>query len=155
MSSRRWSAEEDQKLLDLAKQYENGSIGSWPEIAYHLTGRTKKQCYDRYRMQLAPRKSGSWTKEEDDQLAELVLIHGSKWSKIAQLMASRNQNQVKNRFYTQANKAKRQRDFPEKRKWHELLATFRAKPKMATATTLESDNFQDAVEVKSGQSYFE
>jgi len=41
---------------------------------------------------------GSWTKEEDQKILELVNKYGKSWSKISKILVSRNGKQIRDRF---------------------------------------------------------
>ncbi|XP_020217686.1 myb-related protein B isoform X2 [Cajanus cajan] len=86
--SRRWTAEEDNLLIDTVKKH-NGR--NWKKIAAYLPGRTDVQCLHRWQKVLNPNLvKGSWTKEEDDCLIELVKKYGIKrWSVISKYLPGR------------------------------------------------------------------
>jgi hypothetical protein len=54
---RRWSADEDKKLVSLYQR--EGS--TWKTVSDSLPGRSQKQCRERYRMHLASEKEKGWT----------------------------------------------------------------------------------------------
>ena len=64
-----------------------------------FTGRTEKQCRDRYCYNLKPTISKeAWTEAEDLIIMRLYLIHGSKWSKMLGSLPGRTANNIKNRY---------------------------------------------------------
>ena len=79
------------------------SIGTtnWTKVAEGIAGRIGKQCRERWYKHLDPsiRKS-KWTIEEDIEIVRLYCEYGSSWSKIAQVLSGRTDNQIKNRFYS-------------------------------------------------------
>jgi len=88
---------EDELLLRLVTE---NSGAKWKLIATHFEGRTPRQCRDRYNHYLSPDISNSkWTQEEEQQLKDLVKIHGTKWSIISTLVKGRSPNNLKNRWY--------------------------------------------------------
>lgn len=87
---------EDEMLIKLVKQF---GTKSWRMISLLMTGRSPKQCRDRYCNYLTPGFfNGEWTKEEDDLLIELYKKNGSRWSIIKKAFPSRSQNSLKNRW---------------------------------------------------------
>ncbi|KAL7467653.1 hypothetical protein ACHAXS_007896 [Conticribra weissflogii] len=74
---------------------------SWVDIAAHIDGRTAKQCRERWMNQLRPDlKKGDWTDEEDQLIHSLQRKLGNKWSKIAEFLPQRTDNDIKNRWHS-------------------------------------------------------
>jgi hypothetical protein len=72
---------------------------NWGDVARRLSGRTAKQCRERWTNYLAPDVSHTmWDAEEDALLLELELKYGRKWALIAREMPGRSENAVKLRF---------------------------------------------------------
>lgn len=95
-SKKPFTKEEDQLINSFVKL-----IGTrkWAFIAKHVSGRTAKQCRDRYMNYLKPGLSkNEWTKKEDKSLLELHQKYGPKWSVISKYFNNRNQVSLKNRF---------------------------------------------------------
>jgi len=66
----RFTAEEDQKILDLVKEGLE-----WPEIASRVDGRNTKQIRDRWNSKLDPELKSTtepWTEDEDALLCHAV-----------------------------------------------------------------------------------
>jgi len=98
---RHFTEEEDAQLKYLVY----GLGEHWNKIAAFITGRTARQCKDRYNTYLKPYVSHSpWTKEEDDTLIDLYNQYGSKWTKISTYLPGRSDNNVKNRWYKHISK---------------------------------------------------
>ena len=81
-----WLPEEDNKVMELVKQY---GPRRWTFIASFLDGRIGKQCRERWHNHLNPSiKKGSWTHEEDRTLyvrlpACLLCVCSSRWIGVA------------------------------------------------------------------------
>ncbi|KAJ6326796.1 hypothetical protein OIU78_013808 [Salix suchowensis] len=99
-SSRRggWTEEEDCLLEESVRKF-NGR--HWKKIAECLPGRTVSQCFCRWDRVLNPAIfKGTWTKEEDDCIMELVGKHGCrKWSVIAKSLPGRVGKQCRERWF--------------------------------------------------------
>lgn len=93
-----FSAEED---AFLAKIMFEEPFTTWIAVASHFTGRSARQCRDRWTNYLAPEnKNGPWTREEDELLSEKYVELGPQWTVIAKFFDGRSENNVKNRWYT-------------------------------------------------------
>ncbi len=102
-----WSQEEDEKLKQLVEQ--GGE--RWSEIAKQIPGRTNQQCRKHYHARLNPFiKHGKWTKEEDDQLKQVVQRLGQdKWDLIAKELSNKTNQQCANRWQVLYPKYNKQR----------------------------------------------
>ncbi|KAG9306936.1 hypothetical protein G9A89_004035 [Geosiphon pyriformis] len=83
-----WTLEEDEELqLAVKKHLIHGKI-NWKSI--FLTGcfpkRSASSLKSRYHGVLAEPKRGPWTKNEDEQVRNLVQTHGKKWTKISHIL---------------------------------------------------------------------
>jgi hypothetical protein len=93
-----WQEIEDLKLI---KWINTHGTKDWNSCANYIEGRTGKQCRERWLYSLNPNcKKGDWTNEEDYLIFKLVKKFGSKWSIIAKYIKGRNENSLKNRFYS-------------------------------------------------------
>lgn len=126
---RSWTPEEDKRLIELVNQ-DGGNC--WSQIATHLEGRVGKQCRERWRNHLDPNiRRDSFSPEDDDRILELVLELGTRWSKIAQRLAGRTENAVKNRYHCflknkDSNALKRSRDESSMLGKHKRVASDKA-----------------------------
>jgi hypothetical protein len=92
----RWNATEDEILLQAVKQ--NGAC-NWNSIALSLTGRTGKQCRERWLSKLSPAFTADpWTAEEDATLINLQREHGNQWVMIRASLPRRSTVAIKNRW---------------------------------------------------------
>merc|ERR1712003_525223 len=100
-----WSVEEDQKILNHAKDAEEiGDDVDWVLLASTLSGRNEKQCERRYNNLTLMNKNncmkkGGWTVEEDCKIMEHVNTFGEcKWSALASQLPERVAKQCKRRY---------------------------------------------------------
>ena len=93
-----WSIEEDRKLLEWVRM--EGPT-QWSKCAKYISGRSGKQCRERWFNTLHPEvKKGGWDPKEDYIIFESFSKFGSKWSKMAKELPGRTENSIKNRFYS-------------------------------------------------------
>lgn len=90
-----WSAEEDRRLLELARQ----CGGRWSLISKNMEGRTENAVKTRFHsLQRQEARSRGWTQEEDERLIETVLMMGREWGKVSKQLPGRSRGQLKKRF---------------------------------------------------------
>ncbi|GAB1321096.1 Myb-related protein B [Madurella fahalii] len=92
---RNWTPKED----ELLRAAVNTALAQsrpllWRELAKSVPGRSNKDCRRRWWNSLADGTAkGPWTEEEDERLIEAVRKHGMSWSRVAQVVRSRNPDQ--------------------------------------------------------------
>ncbi|KAL1021401.1 hypothetical protein UPYG_G00012820 [Umbra pygmaea] len=98
----KWTFEEDENLKILVHNFGNKD---WKTIASFLPGRTESQCMHRYMKALNPDLiKGTWTKEEDDKVIELVTKYGTKqWAIVARHLKGRLGKQCRERWHNHLN----------------------------------------------------
>jgi hypothetical protein len=103
----KWTEDEDLKLKGAVQMYGGKN---WAAITVLVPGRTKSQCYQRWRDVLKPCIHGakgrnvSWTAAEDSKLKESVQMYGSKnWVAVAALVPSRMKSQCRHRWRNALN----------------------------------------------------
>jgi len=94
-AQKKWTKEEDDLLIFLAENYKEKH---WKEISKSFTKKNSLQCFSRYKRIRPGIVKGSWTKEEDSRIVELVNKYGKTWSKIAKTLGTRNGKQIRDRF---------------------------------------------------------
>jgi len=89
----KWSAEEDEALRKAVAKHGK----SWKHVAKEITGRTGKQCRDRYISRLDPeiKVNGKWTKEEDQAMMNIHSRLGNKWVAIQKHLPHRSWYAIK------------------------------------------------------------
>jgi len=99
-----WSRQEDEQVLEWVQQH---GANEWAGCAEQVTGRSSKQCRERWTNTLDPNvKKGDWTEFEDNIIFREYRTRGPKWTEIAKLLPGRSENATKNRFYSTLRKAK-------------------------------------------------
>lgn len=94
----KFTQQEDERLIMLIK--ENGAK-RWKSIARKMSGKTARQCRDRYMNYLREGLGNRpWTDDEDFLLSQKVKEIGTHWSKIVIFFKGRSTNNIKNRWYT-------------------------------------------------------
>ena len=92
----RWSAEEDEILLNLIKN--SSTPINWVQISTHFQNKSARQCYLKYRHINPILNKGRWSKDEDDLLYKLIEQYGKNWAKISEILKNRSCKQVRDHF---------------------------------------------------------
>ncbi|KAG9132379.1 hypothetical protein Leryth_022422 [Lithospermum erythrorhizon] len=92
----KWTPEEDKRLKVAVAIF---GPKNWCKIAEFVPGRMQAQCRERWANSLDPSLNrGSWTSEEDLLLEKAIQKHGYCWSKVAQCVPNRTDNQCMRRW---------------------------------------------------------
>lgn len=101
----KWTKYEDDRLIaimNILGNHSDAKHSKWALISQLVPNRTDVQCRERWMNKLDPLlNEGSWTKEEDEKLLELVAQYGSsKWSWFAKhpSFVRRTDNQLRRRY---------------------------------------------------------
>mmetsp|Transcript_5020 Transcript_5020/g.10428 ORF Transcript_5020/g.10428 Transcript_5020/m.10428 type:complete len:432 (+) Transcript_5020:912-2207(+) len=98
---RSWTPEEDERLLQLVKEY--GAM-RWSRIAQHMPGKTGNQCSQRWHKALDPTiVKGKWSDAEDELLVKMVKQKGKKWKEISHFIPGRTGKQCRDRYTARLN----------------------------------------------------
>jgi hypothetical protein len=98
-----WTEDEIDKLKDAVKTHGGKN---WDAIASLVPGRTGKQCSTKwyrfldFSINLAKKRTGTWTEDEDIKLKDAVQTYaGNNWGAIAALVLGRTKSQCSNRWH--------------------------------------------------------
>lgn len=92
----KWSDEEDEMLRVSVQKY---GTSNWSLVASMLSGRTGKQCRERWTNQINPElNKQAWREQEDILILQLHQTCGNSWSAISKHLPGRSSNSVKNRW---------------------------------------------------------
>ncbi|CAK7238409.1 hypothetical protein SEUCBS140593_010659 [Sporothrix eucalyptigena] len=117
-----WSEAEDETLAQLTR---NGEFQNWSDVARSMTGRTAKQCRERWVQNLRPGLDHSPLRPEEGRFVmELVGIMGKKWAEIARRLEGaklgiRSDNTIKNWFNGNINRVRRAHNRRENAAMHQ------------------------------------
>jgi len=96
-----WSVEEDMRLVEVVKELSRGmpiSASLWHAVAERISGRSSKQCKERWEYKHdTTKRRGPFDEEEDRELMMLANQMQYSWTKIAKKL-NRSPLDVKNRF---------------------------------------------------------
>jgi hypothetical protein len=94
----RFTPPEDIQIVELVGVYGNDD---WQSIASHFSGRTARQCRERWAYYLSPSvTNGPWSPEEDALLLDKFQEFGSQWNKMRSFFQGRSHINIKNRCQT-------------------------------------------------------
>ncbi|PIN15552.1 hypothetical protein CDL12_11795 [Handroanthus impetiginosus] len=98
-----WSFEEDSILINYIAIH---GEGQWSHLARNAgLNRTGRSCRMRWKNYLQPNiRRGNFTPEEQVRILELHCHYGNRWSKIAQHLPKRTDNEIKNYWRTRVRK---------------------------------------------------
>ncbi|KFY24243.1 hypothetical protein V493_05368 [Pseudogymnoascus sp. VKM F-4281 (FW-2241)] len=91
---RKWTAAEDRILMSqISQQSQKTTAVDWQKLSEHLQFRSNKDCRKRWTKIGEKRNCGNWDGDEDEKLQAAVEKHGYRWTKVSQLVGSRNADQ--------------------------------------------------------------
>jgi len=141
-NQKKWTREEDELLIALAEKYNEKH---WKEISKRFVKKNSLQCFSRYKRIRPGIIKGSWKKEEDFKIIELVSKYGKSWSKISKLLGTRNGKQIRDRFINVLDPEIRKGKFTEEED-RKLIALFKQNgPKWATISKYYPNRTADMI----------
>ncbi|OHT12482.1 Transcription factor WER [Tritrichomonas foetus] len=106
---KRFSYEEDQKLLSLVDEH---GENDWILVASKMKNRDARQCRHRFKNYLVENHlSLPWTEAEDNFIVQQFRQVGSRWVYISKALVGRTGNDVKNRWHKHLSKRFQSFDF--------------------------------------------
>jgi len=159
-NQKKWTREEDELLINLADQFREKQ---WKEISKRFANKNSLQCFSRYKRIRPGIVKGSWKKEEDLQIIDLVMKHGKAWSKISKILGTRNGKQIRDRFINVLDPEIRKGKFTEEED-RKLIGLFKQfGPKWATiakqypnrTADMIKNRFHSSIKKKLGLDYTE
>ena len=91
----KWTKEEDEKLIKLAQNFNERK---WNEISKSFPEKNSLQCFSRYKRIKPGVNKGPWKTEEDNKILKLIEKFGKRWSKISNIIKTRNGKQIRDRY---------------------------------------------------------
>jgi hypothetical protein len=94
---RKFTEDEDALLLHLVSIH---GAHDWKTIAWHMSGRTVRQCRERFKYYLHPGiERRPWTPDEDRLLLDRYDAMGPRWAQLALQFDGRTDIDIKNRYH--------------------------------------------------------
>ena len=128
-NKRKWTKEEDQLLIELADKFKEKH---WKDISLYFHNKNPLQCFSRYKRIRPGIVKGSWSKEEDQRILQLVNVYGKSWSKISRILNTRNGKQIRDRFINVLDPYIKKGKFTEEEDRHLIKLYIYHGPKWAT-----------------------
>ncbi|CAK83274.1 unnamed protein product (macronuclear) [Paramecium tetraurelia] len=98
---KQWTEEEDRQVLRLIQKFGK----NWKRIENEMNGRTGKQIRERFINKLDKTiNHDPFDEKEDEDIYNLYMKLGPRWSEISKNLIGRPENSVKNRFYSHIKK---------------------------------------------------
>ncbi|CAD8047391.1 unnamed protein product [Paramecium sonneborni] len=98
---KQWTEEEDRQVLRLIQKFGK----NWKRIENEMNGRTGKQIRERFINKLDKTiNHDPFDEKEDEEIYQLYISLGPRWSEISKNLKGRPENSVKNRFYSHIKK---------------------------------------------------
>ena len=143
-NQKKWSKEEDELLIQLAEKY---SEKNWKEISKQFSKKNSLQCFSRYKRIRPGIVKGSWKREEDIKIIELVAKYGKAWSKISKTLGTRNGKQIRDRYINVLDPEIKKGKFTEEEDNMLINLYYKHGPKWATIAKYYNNRTADMVKI--------
>jgi hypothetical protein len=141
-NQKKWTREEDELLIALAEKFNEKH---WKEISKRFVKKNSLQCFSRYKRIRPGIIKGSWKKEEDVRIMDLVNKYGKSWSKISKILGTRNGKQIRDRFINVLDPEIKKGKFTEEED-RKLIALYKQHgPKWATIAKYYNNRTADMI----------
>ena len=101
LDRRRWSQDEDNRLMHLVEKCRLHNYVPWTKISYYMFNRNKDQCYRRYTGSLKPfMRKGTFTYAEDCVILVGNVVFDGIWAKLIDFIPNRTPAQIHSRFHS-------------------------------------------------------
>jgi len=141
-NQKKWTREEDELLIVLAEKYNEKH---WKEISRRFVKKNSLQCFSRYKRIRPGIIKGSWKKEEDFRIIDLVHKYGKAWSKISKILGTRNGKQIRDRFINVLDPEIRKGKFTDEEDRKLILLFKQNGPKWATIAKFYPNRTADMI----------
>jgi hypothetical protein len=128
-NQKKWTRDEDELLITLAEKFNEKH---WKEISKRFAKKNSLQCFSRYKRIRPGIVKGSWKKDEDLKIMELVNKYGKSWSKISKILDTRNGKQIRDRYINVLDPQIRKGKFTEEEDKTLIILFQKYGPKWAT-----------------------
>ena len=160
-SRNHWTHEEDIRCRKAVLEQLNNDPRSnakinWKAVERKMnTGRSAKQCRERWRLKLDPLlKKTKWTEEEDQVLLEQFDIHGCKWVNISKALEGRSEHSCKSRYHSLKREEKRRKEIKESlllmRKRKKVEEDLQEKNTRSSAPIVKKQKLPNQVDINNG-----
>jgi hypothetical protein len=141
-NQKKWTRDEDEMLISLAEQFNEKH---WKEISKRFLKKNSLQCFSRYKRIRPGIIKGSWKREEDLKIMDLVNKYGKSWSKISKILGTRNGKQIRDRFINVLDPEIRKGKFTDEEDKKLILLFKQNGPKWATISKYYPNRTADMV----------
>ena len=140
-NKRNSSNADDSKILQMAKSFNEKH---WKEISDNFSNKNNLQ-FSKFKNAKEGVIKGTWSKEEDEQILELVSHFGKSWSKISKFLNSRNGKQIRDRYINVLDPAIKKGKFSEEEDKMLIELYYKYGPKWSTISKYFPDRTADMV----------
>ena len=115
------------------------------QISKQFSKKNSLQCFSRYKRIRPGIVKGSWKREEDIKIIELVAKYGKAWSKISKTLGTRNGKQIRDRYINVLDPEIKKGKFTEEEDNMLINLYYKHGPKWATIAKYYNNRTADMV----------